>query len=97
MVAAGLTPAQVLHAATLGPAQYFGTADSIGTVTVGRRADLVILDADPLKDIANTELIRAVILRGRYLDRTQLDRMLAAAAAAAASGNSNRPKRPNTR
>lgn len=51
---------------------------------VGKRADLLLLDADPLQDIHNTTRIRAVMADGRLLDRVALDKMLADAEAAAA-------------
>ena len=74
---AGLTPAEALRAATISPARYFGLTDSLGTVAVGKVADLVLLDANPLADIANTKRIHAVILGGRLLDRVALDGLLA--------------------
>jgi hypothetical protein len=83
LVKAGLTPAEALRAATLSAAEYLGRADLYGTVAAGRRADLVLLDANPLDDIANTRRIRAVILGGRHLDRDRLDAMLRDVAAAA--------------
>ena len=83
LVKAGLTPAEALHTATLNPAIFLGATDSLGTVEVGRLADLVLLDADPLIDIRNTTRIRAVVLRGRYLDGRALDGLLAGAAMAA--------------
>jgi len=62
--------------------------DSLGSVATGKVADLVLLDGDPLQDIANTKRIRAVIQGGRLLDRTALDRLLAhARALAAGDGN----------
>jgi len=84
LVEAGLTPVEALRAATLAPARFFGIADRAGTVTIGRRADLVLLDADPTVDIHNTRAIHAVVLDGRLLDRVALDDLLAGAAAAAA-------------
>ena len=72
LVAAGVAPLDALRAATLHPAQALGTADSMGTVEAGKVADLVVLDADPLADIRNTERISGVILRGRYLDQKRL-------------------------
>lgn len=77
LVAAGLTEAEALRAATLGPAQYLGATDSLGTVEAGKAADLVLLDANPLEDIANTRRIRAVVTRGRLFDRAALDALLA--------------------
>jgi hypothetical protein len=77
---AGATPAQVLRAATLSPAEYLGGADTLGTVATGKRADLVLLDADPLLDIGNARKIRGVFVGGRFLDRAALDALLATAA-----------------
>jgi imidazolonepropionase-like amidohydrolase len=77
---AGATPAQVLRAATFEPARYLNATDSLGTVAVGKRADLVLLDADPLADIANAARIRGVIVAGRHLDRPALDSLLEMAA-----------------
>ena len=79
----GLTPLQALQAATATPARILGVADSLGTVEAGKRADLVLLEADPLADIRNTRRIHAVIANGRLLDRAVLDRLLAEAEAAA--------------
>jgi imidazolonepropionase-like amidohydrolase len=83
-VRAGLTPMQALQTATLNPAKFLGTLADQGTVERGKFADLVILDANPLDDIANTKKIRAVVLAGRYFDRAALDRMLHGVEVAAA-------------
>lgn len=80
LVEAGLTPFDVLRSATLEPARFLGIADTSGSVSVGKRADLVLLDADPSKDIGNTRRIRAVVLDGRLLQRTDLDALLEQAA-----------------
>ena len=82
---AGLSPADVLRAATIDAARYAGLDGVSGSVTVGKRADLVLLDADPLADIANTSRIRAVFLDGRLYDRTRLDELLAFARGQAAA------------
>ena len=74
---AGLTTRQALEAATIGAARIVGMADSLGTIDTGKLADLVLLDANPLVDIRNMRRIRAVIVNGRILDRTSIDRMLA--------------------
>ena len=75
-VAAGFTPLEALQTATLNPARFFGMEDQLGTVAMGKMADLVLLDANPLADIANTQKIAAVIVNGRYFSRNDLQRML---------------------
>lgn len=80
LVTAGLTPLEALRAATLNPARVFGMADSLGTIEEGKLADLVLLDANPLDDIANTQQIRGVVLNGRYLSREALAGLVARAA-----------------
>lgn len=76
LVKAGLSPAEALRAATLTSATYFARTADFGTVQAGRFADLVLLDANPLADIANTRRIRAVWQGGRSFDRAALDSML---------------------
>ena len=82
MVAGGLTPLAALQTATVNPARYLGRESTLGTVAAGRKADLVLLDANPLEDISNVRRIRAVIAAGRFFDRTALDQLLARAKAA---------------
>ncbi|HWZ98611.1 MAG TPA: amidohydrolase family protein [Candidatus Dormibacteraeota bacterium] len=77
LVKAGLTPAEALQAATRNAAEFLGHLDSQGTVAIGKDADLVLLDANPLDDIHNTQKIRAVFVRGKFLDRAALDQLLA--------------------
>lgn len=72
----GLLPVDALRAATLNPARFLGSTDSLGAVEPGKLADLVLLDANPLENINNTRQIRAVVRNGRYLDRAALDRLL---------------------
>ena len=76
LVQAGLTPGQALKTATYNPAKFLGMLDRLGTIAKGKLADLVLLDANPLEDIHNTEKIRAVVMNGRYLDREKLDKLL---------------------
>jgi imidazolonepropionase-like amidohydrolase len=77
LVVAGFSSGEALRTATLNPARYFNLEAVYGTIGRGKSADLVILDADPLADIRNTRRIRAVIVRGKLLDRKRLDTMLA--------------------
>jgi imidazolonepropionase-like amidohydrolase len=76
LVEAGLTPLQALRSVTANPARIFGLADSLGTVEVGKLADLVVLDANPLVEISNTQRIRAVVADDRLHRREDLDRLL---------------------
>jgi imidazolonepropionase-like amidohydrolase len=71
-VDAGFTPLQALQTATLNPALFFNKRSDFGTVEPGRIADLVLLQANPLKDIANTRTITGVITDGRYLSEQDL-------------------------
>jgi imidazolonepropionase-like amidohydrolase len=82
-VAAGFTPLEALQTATLNPAKFLGMEDRLGTIEKGKLADLVLLDANPLEDIRNTQKIAAVIVNGRYLSRADLDKMLAGVEASA--------------
>jgi imidazolonepropionase-like amidohydrolase len=82
-VAAGFTPMEALQTATLNPAKFLGLDKELGTIEKGKLADLVLLDANPLDDISNTQKISAVIVNGRFLSRVDLDKMLAGAEAAA--------------
>ncbi|MGA9246700.1 MAG: amidohydrolase family protein [Candidatus Acidiferrales bacterium] len=77
LVKAGLSPMEALQAATLNPARFMGKEKDFGTVETGKIADLVLLDANPLNDIANTKRIDAVVLGGKLFPRASLDGMLA--------------------
>jgi imidazolonepropionase-like amidohydrolase len=77
LVEAVLTPLEALQTATLNPARVLDMTDSLGTVEAGKLADLVLLDADPLADIRNTQKIRAVVANGRLYRRAELDQLLA--------------------
>jgi imidazolonepropionase-like amidohydrolase len=71
MVAAGMTPAQALVAATRTAAEVLGL-DRSGVLAAGSNADFVVLDANPLEDITNTRRISRVYLRGTEIDRAAL-------------------------
>src|SRR5574341_1504373 len=68
MVEAGLTPAQALQTATLNAAEALRISDNFGTLAKGKRADMILLDADPLTDIRNTRKINKVWIGGREVD-----------------------------
>jgi hypothetical protein len=69
----GLTPREALYTATVAPPRFFGLADQDGTIAPGRRADLVLLDANPLEGLGTLRRPRAVIAGGRLFDRDDLD------------------------
>lgn len=82
LAGAGLTNRQVLESATRLPAEWLGTIDDRGEIAVGKRADLLMLDRNPLKDIANTRRITAVFVNGQYWSRIELDSRMRALAQA---------------
>jgi imidazolonepropionase-like amidohydrolase len=82
LVIAGLTPVEALRSATLNPARFLGLEKTLGTIEQGKLADLVLLDANPLEDVRNTQRINAVVSSGRLFDRNALNKMLAQAEAA---------------
>ncbi len=84
MVEAGLTPYEALAMGTRNPAQFFDAPER-GTIATGQIADLVLLAADPIADIANSRKILGVYHQGRWLDRTLLDARLADIAKRAAA------------
>lgn len=72
MVQSGLTPAQALATATRSPAEFMGTADSLGTLATGKLADFVVLDANPMDRIGNLRQVAGVSVGGRYRSRVDL-------------------------
>jgi cytosine/adenosine deaminase-related metal-dependent hydrolase len=76
MVAAGVPTWEVLLAATRNPAEYFGRSDEFGTIAVGKRADLILVDGDPLADIRNVHRQSGVMVRGRWLPADEIRRRL---------------------
>lgn len=79
----GLTRMEALQSATRNPAEFFDLADSLGTIEKGKFADLVLLEANPLEDISNTQKINAVVVRGKLIPKSELQRILATVEAAA--------------
>ncbi|MEO8449702.1 MAG: amidohydrolase family protein, partial [Gemmatimonadota bacterium] len=80
LVAAGLTPYQALEIGTKNVADFFGTLKDGGTIEAGKRADLVLLDRNPLTDIKAVWDQSGVMLAGRWLDRAEIDQKLGALA-----------------
>ena len=79
LVEAGLSPYEALRTGTVNAAIFFGETDERGTVETGRVADLVLVDDNPLANISNASRVHGTMVRGTWLDRSELDRMLEAA------------------
>ncbi len=73
---AGLSNYAALAAATRNPSEFFGTLEKVGTIARGKRADLVLLEANPLENISNTEKRAGVMLKGKWFTQGELDRWL---------------------
>jgi hypothetical protein len=76
LVDAGLTPYEALRAGTTNAAEILNASREIGTVATGKRADLLLLNGNPLQDIGAANHRAGVMLRGRWLPQTELDKML---------------------
>jgi imidazolonepropionase-like amidohydrolase len=79
LVASGLTPFRTLRAGTINVARFFGCAERTGTVAFGKEASLVLVDANPLEDVANMGKISGVMVRGRWNTAVEHEQMMAAA------------------
>ncbi len=76
LVQSGLTPLEALQSATLNPARFMGKEGDFGTVAEGKISDLVVLEANPFDDIANTEKISVVIFDGKFISKSEINAML---------------------
>lgn len=85
LATAGLSPLEVLQSTTLHGAEYLGRGATMGSVETGKRGDLVLLDANPLVDVANLGKIAGVMLNGKYFAKSELDKMKADVAQAHAA------------
>lgn len=80
LVQAGLTPMEAIQSATIRPMELMGLSSSLGTIEPGKKADMILLDANPLSDISNSRRVVGVWKGGTYFDREALDAMLVAVA-----------------
>jgi imidazolonepropionase-like amidohydrolase len=76
LVGVGLTPYEALQTSTTHPMEFLGQLDEAGTIEVGKRAELVLLEANPLEEITNTRKIAGVMLQGRWLPQAELQQGL---------------------
>ena len=96
LVDAGLTPYQALRTGTANVGVYFKTESTTGTIATGKRADLLLLDANPLQNIDNTWKIAGVMVNGRWMSRAEIDKRLARGSRQGrrdCHGTSRRPKK----
>ena len=76
LVRAGLSPMEALKSATITPAEFFCLEDEMGTIEVGKLADLVLLERNPLDDITFSRSVQAVVTKGEFLSRGELDALV---------------------
>jgi len=79
LVRGGMSPFNAIRSATIEPARYLGMLDSAGTIAVGKVADLVLVSANPLRDIRATRGIVAVVANGKLIDQADRARLLTSA------------------
>ena len=73
---AGLSNYAALESATKNPAMFLNLSDHAGTIAIGKRGDLVLLDANPLEDVANTQKRAGVMIKGQYFTQAEMNRWL---------------------
>lgn len=76
MVKCGFTPYQIIHSGTKNVGDYFKSKDNFGTIEAGKRADLILVEANPLKDVANVAKRAGVMLRGQWLPESEIRKRL---------------------
>ena len=81
MVEAGMSPYQVIASGTRAVGEYFNNEDDFGTISVGARADLILVEANPLEDVANVVQRRGVMVRGQWIPEADIQRRLESIAA----------------
>jgi imidazolonepropionase-like amidohydrolase len=90
MADSGMSPFDIIRSGTANVGEYFKSQDSFGTIASGKRADLILVDADPLRDVRNIARQSGVMVKGRWLPQPDIDRRLAQIAAANASATESR-------
>ena len=81
MADAGMSTYEIVKSGTANVGQYFKAQDAFGTIAVGQRADLILVDANPLQNLGNMEKRSGVMVRGRWLPASEIDARLAKIAA----------------
>jgi imidazolonepropionase-like amidohydrolase len=81
MADAGMSAYEIVKSGTANVGQYFKAQDAFGTIGIGQRADLILVDANPLQNLSNMEKRSGVMVRGRWLPASEIDARLASIAA----------------
>ncbi len=90
LVDVGLTPYEALRTSTTSPFEYLGESDRAGTIEVGKQSDLLLVEEDPLRDIAAASKIAGVLIRGRWIGKKEIhQRMQRIAASFKMSGGAS--------
>jgi imidazolonepropionase-like amidohydrolase len=76
MTDAGMSPYDVIRSGTASVGQYYKGRDQFGTIAAGQRADLILVDANPLQDLANVQKRSGVVVRGRWLPESEIQKRL---------------------
>ena len=76
LVAVGLTPYEALRTSTTIPYEYLGESKESGTIEIGKRTDLLLVDANPLQDVSAASKISGVMMRGRWIAKEEIDRRM---------------------
>ena len=99
LVDVGLTPFEALRTSTTSPFEYLGEADRAGTIEAGKRADLLLLDENPLEDVSAASKIAGVLIKGRWLERKEIHKRMQEIAASfeAPGGSPKSVGHPNPR
>jgi imidazolonepropionase-like amidohydrolase len=87
MVEAGMTPYEVYHTGTVRVGEYFADKDEFGTIAEGERADLLLVEANPLDDVANIQQRAGVMVAGRWIPEETIQRRLEEIASMYGTGN----------
>lgn len=95
LVAVGLTPYEALRSSTTVPYEYLGEVGEAGTIEVGKRTDLLLIDANPLEDISAASKIAGVLMRGRWIGKAEIDRRMRQIAEGSAGGKAHAHPHPH--
>ena len=76
LVDVGLTPYEALRTSTTIPYEYLGESKEAGTIQVGKRTDLLLVDANPLENVSAASKISGVMMRGRWIAKEEIDRRM---------------------